>query len=48
MVRGDSWKVGNNEISPLGTFQRAIRLDMRMYKDSDFYDLSHDRFNSKF
>jgi hypothetical protein len=48
IVRGNSWKVGDNKVSPLGLVQHSIPMDMRMYKNPDLFDRIHNIFNSQF
>ncbi|GHT08692.1 hypothetical protein FACS189432_04590 [Bacteroidia bacterium] len=48
IVRGNSWKIRDNEISPLGKHEHTFTMDMRMYKNPDLFDYSHNYFNSQF
>jgi hypothetical protein len=48
IVRGNSWKINDNEVSPLGTFEKSMFLDMRMYKNPDLFDYNYRIFNSNF
>ncbi|MCL2311329.1 MAG: hypothetical protein FWC41_02400 [Firmicutes bacterium] len=48
IVRGNSWKVGDNEVSPLALIQHSIPMDMRMYKNPDLFDHTFNIFNSQF
>lgn len=48
IVRGHSWQIGDNEISPLGHFEHSFSLDMRMYLNPDIFDYIHNNFNSNF
>ena len=48
IVRGNSWKIGDKEVSPLGEFEYSVALDLNMYKNPDLFDCTHHTFNSKF
>lgn len=48
IVRGNSSKIGDNEISPLGKYEYSFMIDMRMYKNPDLFDYSHNYFSSQF
>lgn len=48
IVRGNSWKIGNNPVNPLGKMERSFVLDQKMFKDPDLFDYTHHYFKSKF
>ena len=48
IVRGNSWKIRDNEVSPLGKYESSFTIDIRMYKNPDLFDYSHNYFNSQF
>ena len=48
IVRGHSWKIRDNDISPLGNIKYSFALDLNMYRNPDLFDYSHSTFNSEF
>lgn len=45
IVRGHSWQIGDNEVSPLGNFQSSMAIDMRMFKDPDLFNNMFQEYN---
>lgn len=43
-MRGNSWKFGNNEISPLGKVSISAMIDKRAYKDPEAFENSPNNF----
>lgn len=48
IVRGNSWKIGDNPVSLLGKVERSFVLDQKMFKDPDLFDYTHHYFRSEF
>ena len=48
IVRGNSWKIGDNEISALGKFESSMSIDKSMYKNPDLSDYKKNNFISEF
>lgn len=50
IVRGHSWQVGDNDVSPLHNIQHSTILDMRLFRDSDSFNRDFQEYNfiSKF
>ena len=48
IVRGNSWKIGDNEVSQLGKIEKSIPIDLDMYKNPDLYDFQKNNFKSKY
>lgn len=48
IVRGNAWKIGDNDISPLGKFESSMSLDISMYKNPDLFDFQKNNFKSEF
>lgn len=48
IVRGNSWKMGDNPVSPLGKVEHSFVLDQKMFKDPDLFDYTHHYFKSEF
>lgn len=48
IVRGNSWKIGDNKVTPLGEIERSFPLDLSMYRNPDLFDYNHHFFNSEF
>lgn len=48
IVRGNSWKIGDNPVSLLGKVERSFVLDQKMFKDLDLFDYTHHYFESEF
>lgn len=48
IVRGNSWKIGDNEVTPLMKHESSYAIDIRMYKDPDLFDYTQSYFNSQF
>ena len=48
IVRGHAWKMGDNDVRPLGHIERAFALDLNMYKNPDLFNYTHHTFNSEF
>lgn len=44
IVRGNSFKIGDNEITPLGKVSVSAMIDKRAYKDSDAFEISLNNF----
>ncbi len=48
IVRGNSWKIGGNDVSPLSKFEHSFQIDLNMIKNPDLFNHLHNTFNSKF
>lgn len=46
IVRGNSWQIRDNEVSPLGKMEYTFALDKNMYKNPDLFDREHYQFIS--
>lgn len=48
IVRGGAWKIEGHDVSQLGSFETSIPVDLRMYKNTDQYELNLNFPKSKF
>lgn len=44
IVRGNSWKIGEKEVSPLGKVSISAMVDKRAYKDPEAFEMSLNNF----
>lgn len=48
IIRGNSWKIGDNGVSALGKYESSMSIDKAMYKNPDLSDISKNDFISEF
>lgn len=46
IVRGNSWKIGDKEVSPLGKVSISAMIDKRAYKDPEAFEMSLNNFDN--
>lgn len=47
IVRGHSWSMENNDVSPLSSISKSMAVDIRMFKDSDLFNWNYQESNFK-
>ena len=47
IVRGHSWSMEDNDVSPLGLISKSMTVDIRMFKDPDLFNWNYQESNFK-